>query len=78
MDDIEKALHLKAGYVYGKNATCGKKIDYQSEATAQKAAEAMTNKRKDNKQLEAYPCYWCKGWHIGRAMTEEERNALQS
>jgi hypothetical protein len=72
MDEETRAMHLAAGKAYGRGATCGAKVDYTSEDTAQQAAAAMTAKRSDDKTLEAYPCYWCCGWHIGRAMTEPE------
>lgn len=71
MDDATHQLHLVAGRAYGREATCGKKVDYKSEESADRAAQSMM--RKGSKDLEAYPCYWCQGWHIGRAMTDEER-----
>lgn len=64
-------MHFQAGLAYGREATCGKKIDYRSEETAAKAAEHMM--AKGSKELEAYPCAWCDGWHIGRSMTSKER-----
>jgi hypothetical protein len=71
MNEKTKQMHLAAGRAYGEEATCGRKIDYKSEESADKAAAAMS--AKGDKVLEAYPCCWCKGWHIGRAMTWEER-----
>jgi hypothetical protein len=70
MDDAVRLAHLSAGAAYGREATCGKKIDYFSEASATRAAEAMM--AKGSKPLEPYPCYWCLGWHIGRAMSPDE------
>lgn len=64
------ALHLRAGQHYGYASTCGQKNDYRSKPTAVRAAEAMS--RKTGRALEAYPCYWCSGWHIGRELTPEE------
>lgn len=64
-------MHLVAGKTYGEEATCGSKIDYRSEASAAKAAIKMGAKYSD-KDFEEYPCCWCGGWHVGRAMTEEE------
>lgn len=72
MDEETRQLHLSAGKQYGREATCGTKVDYRSEESAVRAAEAMNAKSTTRKPLEAYPCYWCEGWHIGRAMTEEE------
>lgn len=81
MDEAERKLHLVAGVTYGRTATCGSpekpKIDYKSEETAVKAAASLTAKRADGKVLEAYPCFWCSGWHIGRKMTDEEREQFQ-
>jgi hypothetical protein len=74
MDDSTMAMHLAAGRAYGEEATCGRKVNYKTEASADRGAAAMTAKRTDGKVLEAYPCWWCKGWHIGRAMGEDERS----
>lgn len=74
MDEATRQMHLKAGRAYGVEATCGKKIDYGSEESADKAAAAMT--RKTGRELEAYPCDFCDGWHVGRAMAEEERSTF--
>lgn len=64
-------MHLRAGRFFGELPTCGEKIDYGSEGTAAKAAEKLS--ARNNSEKEAYPCYWCDGWHIGRKMTEKER-----
>jgi hypothetical protein len=72
MNEETRAMHLAAGKAYGRGATCGVKVDYTNETSADKAAAAMTAKNAGTKVLEAYPCYWCCGWHIGRAMTEPE------
>lgn len=66
-------MHLRAGEAYGRDATCGLKVDYKREESAIRAAQAMTAKRTDGKRLEAYPCFFCAGWHVGREMTDEER-----
>lgn len=70
MDDSLHNLHLIAGKYYGEEKTCSNKIDYKSLETAEKAGLKMT--KKTSKNLEAYPCYFCKGWHIGRKLTQEE------
>ena len=75
MDFETYKLHITAGRAWGQEATCGRKIDYQSEASAQRAAQAMMESGKADKPLEAYPCAWCAGWHIGRATTLEELRA---
>ena len=52
---------------------CGKKIDYKSEESATRAALSMNAKQREGyHELEAYPCFYCNGWHIGRKMPEEE------
>lgn len=71
MDTVEVELHHAAGRAYGQEATCGHKVDYRSEGTASASAARMS--AKYGRELEAYPCVWCGGWHIGRAMTEAER-----
>lgn len=71
MEEAERQMHLRAGRAYGRMATCGRKQDYKSEETASDAAERMSIKFE--RALEAYPCAWCDGWHIGREMTPEER-----
>lgn len=77
--EVERAIHLIAGLAYGYNATCGVKIDYRSAETAAKAATQLMEKNRTSRlrspgyPLEAYPCPWCLGWHIGRALTTDER-----
>lgn len=74
MDSKIVELHKKAGFKCGKEHTCGKKIDYKSETSAQKAADSLNKKteRPNYHDLEPYPCAFCNGWHIGRKMTIEE------
>ena len=67
----QRLVDYVAGYAYGRDATCGKKVDYKSEETAGKSAARMS--LPYGKTLEPYQCVWCGGWHIGRAMTPEER-----
>lgn len=74
MDEETKQLHIAAGRHYGWKATHGTKINYKSEESGQRACVAMM--AKGAKELEAYPCAFCDGWHIGRKMTEEELNAF--
>lgn len=69
MDALEVAWHLRVGRESGREATCGQKVDYKSEGTAIKVAERMNGRGDRRNVLEAYPCYWCEGWHIGRKMT---------
>jgi hypothetical protein len=71
MDQSEVDMHIKAGLAYGEEATCGTKINYAGESSAIRAASFASAKYE--KDLEAYPCAFCDGWHIGRAMTDDER-----
>lgn len=71
MDKDVYDLHITAGLKAGKDRTCGKKINYITECSAEKAVTAM-NKKTYPKVLEHYPCAFCNGWHIGRKMSEEE------
>lgn len=75
MDRSETDMRLLAGRTYGQETTCGRKVDYKSEASADKAAKGMM--AKGRKDLEAYPCAFCDGWHIGRKMTDKERNTFK-
>jgi hypothetical protein len=70
MDESTTAMHLAAGEHYGQVATCDIRFGYMSEEGAVASAEAFT--KKYGNALEAYPCFWCKGWHIARPMTPEE------
>jgi hypothetical protein len=70
MSEEEIQVHLKAGEAYGRDATCGTKVNYAGEERAVLAAKRLSEKYR--RDLEGYPCFWCKGWHIGRAMTKEE------
>ena len=72
----ERDMHLRAGMYFGQLATCGKKINYKSEISA--AAAAIEMSLKSERNLEHYPCYYCDGWHIGRAMTEQEREVFMN
>ena len=68
--------HIKAGYVCGKEHTCGKKIDYKNSEKSGLTAEKLSIKY--NKEMEAYPCVFCHGWHIGRKMSTEELQDLST
>lgn len=71
MDQEERIIHLQAGKAYGVDRTCGEKVKYRTEVTAAKVAEKMS--LKHSRDLEAYPCFWCNFWHVGRTLTPEER-----
>lgn len=76
MSEEEIQVHLKAGETYGRDATCGTKINYVREENTVRAARRMSEKH--GRDLEAYPCFWCNGWHVGRVMTQEERAEFSS
>lgn len=76
MDTVTHDLHIQAGTIAGREATCGTKVDYQSEETAAKAALTMNAKPRTRSVLEPYPCAFCHGWHIGRAMSVEDMRAF--
>ena len=65
-------LHIIAGLKAGIERTCGKKVKYNTEESANKAAIVMNEKPNTRNILEAYPCTFCKKWHIGRKMSLEE------
>lgn len=50
-----------------KYFSCTNKVDYKSKETAERAVVEM--KEKARNVLEAYPCRYCGGWHIGRIRT---------
>lgn len=70
------ALHVAAGLRAGRDRTCTKKIAYSSEDSATDAANAMNKKPTTRNVLEAYPCAFCKTWHVGRKMSDEELHAI--
>lgn len=67
LKDIE--FHLKAGWRAGEARTCGKKVDYKYEESAVRAATKMSEKY--DRDMEAYPCCFCEGWHIGGTFNRE-------
>ncbi len=64
MTNTDFIKHYIVSALSGKDNACGNKIDYKSETTANKSALSI-NRKRNNNSLEAYPCYWCEGWHIG-------------
>ena len=72
MDEDIYNLHLKEGISIDKDRTCCNKTNYKSEEKAIDAAEQMNGKPNTRNILEAYPCAFCQGWHIGRAMARAE------
>jgi hypothetical protein len=65
-------LHLAAGEACGRLATCGTKVNHGTEESAAKAAASLNRSGKARHEVEPYPCFWCKGWHVGRKMSAEE------
>lgn len=68
MDERISSLHLEAGRLSGQEKTCGKKNAYLTEELAQKAANSHNKWDKRRHDVEPYPCYFCKQWHIGNIM----------
>lgn len=48
-----------------RSFSCERKVKYNTEATALKVADHMTEKK--NETIEAYKCRHCDGWHVGHA-----------
>jgi hypothetical protein len=71
MNKYERRMHRWVCHVYGEKSACREKVNYKFEEKARVKAEQLT--KKYCKLLEAYPCDFCGGWHIGRALTLEER-----
>jgi hypothetical protein len=72
MNEILYQLHLRVGFLLGEDKTCGNKINYTNEEKAIIAADKMNKKTSTRNILEAYPCPFCMGWHIGRKMALSE------
>lgn len=72
MKSDEYRMHIWVCHVYGKQSACRNKVNYRSEQKANEKAQTLT--KQYCKLLEAYPCAFCDGWHIGRALTDEERS----
>jgi hypothetical protein len=66
MDNRIRQIHLSAARLSGEKRSCTGKIDYKSEASAEKAARKLNESGKAHHKLEHYPCPFCGGWHIGR------------
>lgn len=64
-------LHINAGLKAGEEKTCGKKTKYADETAANKAAQSHNKWEKRRHDVEAYPCAFCKQWHIGGIMPRE-------
>ena len=67
----QKLWHYYVGWRTGKEKSCGKKINYKSYRTANKAAVELSIKWDSN--LEAYPCIWCRGWYIGHGKRSKSK-----
>jgi hypothetical protein len=71
MDTREVLMHIAACQAHGQETVCDDKTRYGSEASASRAAITMSIKTED--AIEYYPCPFCDKWHVGRAMTAEEK-----
>ena len=68
-------LHIVAGQKAGRERTCGAKVAYPTEESAERAALEMNAKPTTRKPLEGYPCAFCEKWHTGRKMSLDELRA---
>ena len=64
-------LHLQAGKLAGVEKTCGSKRSFSTEENAEKAALHHNQWKGRKHDVEPYPCYFCKQWHIGGIMPLE-------
>jgi alkylated DNA repair dioxygenase AlkB len=76
MDERLYELHLKAGLICGQEKTCGSKRAYDEEAQAQRAADAHNRWAERRRDVEPYPCAFCRKWHIGGVMPPETMEAI--
>ena len=67
----QRWLHMVVGMMRGERNTCyserngvfNKKVDYKSQASAEKSAIKLAV--KFGRPFDAYQCWFCRGWHIG-------------
>jgi len=72
----DTALHRAAALYYGSRASHAGKIDWHSEERALRAGDAINGRNianDDPRRVEAYPCVYCAGWHVGRVLSPAER-----
>lgn len=69
-----RRMHYAAGLVYGRAATCTGKEDFLSWFAAEDYARGHALLPVEPyPYTEPYPCVWCRGWHVGRALERDER-----
>ena len=70
----QRWLHTLVGIMRGRHNSCltqqkdgsfKPKVRYNTQPTAAKSAQALTDKY--GREMDAYRCWFCKGWHIGGA-----------
>jgi hypothetical protein len=62
-------LHIESSKIVGREKACGKKQAYPSEEVASERAFAYNAWKNRRHDVEAYPCYFCNMWHIGKIMS---------
>lgn len=62
-------FHKSLSGLAGEHRACRDKINYKSQKTALRAKQEMEAKR--DKIFDAYNCWWCNGWHIGKAWNQK-------
>lgn len=69
----QRWLHTSVSRLRGKRNSCWserkgvfhKKVDYKSQATAEKSARKLTFQY--GRVMDCYQCPFCRGWHVGNA-----------
>jgi hypothetical protein len=74
MSTQERDWHLRMSRETGKELACDNKVNYLREETATRIAEKLNGRGDRRRELEAYPCWWCQGWHIGGKMARESHD----
>jgi hypothetical protein len=70
----ERRMHCLAGLVRGRADTCTGKVDHLSGLAAEDyVRHAPVLPVEPYLRAEPYPCVWCNGWHVDRALEAGER-----
>lgn len=73
MNALDYVLHIYAAFIYGEESSCAGKIQYSNHGQARTACWKMNAKPTTKNVLEPYPCPFCQKWHVGRAMSDDEK-----
>lgn len=70
----QRWLHTLVGFMRGRENSCltqkrdgsfAPKIDYKSQESAARSAGKLTEKW--GREMDAYQCWFCRGWHVGNS-----------